>query len=558
MREDHSAPATTQSARMLRLGLYGVLTTYAALVLLGLLGQPVFAPDEPGHVHYGIALTQGRIPVIGETSAGQFPEISDADMLQIQSFHPPLYYLITGPIERIALETGLGYPLLLLTRLLNLALSALTVFMVGRIAWLLTSGTSQRRATIALAAAAVVGTVPALLIASGRVMNDSLAVALATGTLLVLVRSARAGLRLREVALIAALCTLGMLTRISFLPIWLLAIGAVAALSLWPGLRFGPPRTPWRTALGRASAVLAAPVAGAGWFYVLNVQRYGDITGGSGGKNLPVAADRTLDPAAADGPLLYLLDPASWWEQMQQYAGVNASSVREPLPLLNHVLIVAVVTLLLLGVLIRLFRWVDGGRPATDAVGSWCLVALALVAVATCLEMATHVTHKGWPNARYLLNGVAVWGIAAAGLAHTFGRRLAPYAVLLISFTGVLGYLTFLVTTLRWNEQLESLSWFDTIAGGMNMSGFPVPHVLTAILLVAVIAGLGLQARALIGLSRAEAAVATGRHAQGRPSRPAATEPHLPEPRLAPDAVQARIVRRTAATTHRRGDHPHD
>ncbi|MFI5626325.1 hypothetical protein ACIA03_22895 [Nocardioides sp. NPDC051685] len=534
---------------MMRLGLYGVLATYVALVLLGVLAQPIFAPDEAGHVHYGISLTQGRIPLVGETSASQFPEINPAEVLQIQSFHPPLYYVLSGPIQRLAMESGADYPLLLLTRLLNLAISALTVLLVGRIAWLVTSGTTRYRAAVVLAASAVAAGFPALLTTSGRMLNDPLAVALVTGTLLAIVHAARSGLRWRTVGLVALLCTLGMLTRISFAPVWLLAVGAVFTLTLWPGLNLAPLRTsPWRRALAHMAVVVAAPVAGAGWFYALNLSRYGDITGGAGGKDLPVAADRTLDPAAAHGPVLYLLEPDSWWEQMQQYAGVNASSVREPLPLFNTVLVIAVVAVMVVGILVRLLRRVEGHPPATDTIGTWCLVALALVAVAICLEMALHVTHKGWPNARYLLNAVSVWAIAAAGLAYTFGRRAGPCAVTLITFTGALGYLTLLVSTLRWNNELERLSWFDTIAGGMSMSDVPVPHLLTGMLLAVAVAGLGLQTAALIGLSHEPAA---GRHSVHDPEHAATSGAD----RRRNGESRARVLRRSAATSHRRGTH---
>ncbi len=102
--------------------------------------------------------------------------------------------------------------------------------------------------------------------------------------------------------MLAVLCTLGMLTRVTFLTVALVAVAATVALTLWPRLRLARPDPHLLAlALGRALAIVAAVAAGAGWFLLLNLHRYGDLTGGSAVYGLDSVEARDLAPGAAAG-----------------------------------------------------------------------------------------------------------------------------------------------------------------------------------------------------------------------------------------------------------------
>lgn len=507
---DGSAPTLR---RRVLVGVVGVVLLYGALILLQMVAVPVFvAPDEPAHVDYGIQLTHGTIPIAGSHYVPEFPRLGQRGPQHVSN-HPPLYYAITGPVERLAQVSAHPRLLLELTRLFGAVLTAATILLIGRTALLLIrrSAPPWLRATAAVGSAAVAACVPTLVASSSTIQNDSLEVLLAVLAMLLLVQAARSVLATRTVVTLAVVSALGMLTRISFAPVWALCVAGVLALTLWPELRLSRPSAgPIRRALLRVALVMVVPLAGSGWFYLLNLKRYGDLTGGSAVYDLPIVAERHLVPAATHGPLVYLLTPSTWWVQLKQVVGTGSPVAFGPnteglVPTALAGTLLAVLAIALVAAVLRL----RGGQAPVDTVGSWCLLVLLLAAAGSCLELAVHVTHKGSENNRYLLNGVAAWGAAVVILLLALGRRIAPYAITFVVAAESVGSASHAVQTLRRrgerNASLRDLtgrSWFDTLAEGAHRSGLPAPHLVVAALLVVAGIGLVLVLVSLLSLSR--------------------------------------------------------
>jgi hypothetical protein len=480
--------------RALRLGLAGALVLYGGLVLVWALGVPLFGPaDERAHVDYAWQVVHGHLPVAGTPFTAQFPELGQVDYVQHVSNHPPLWYVAAGSLLWLADQAGHPAAGLYAVRLANAALTLATVVVVARTGAEVAARADRRtRAAVAVGAALLAAVNPALVAASGAVQNDAPAVLLAALVVLVLARAARTGVDRRTVGLLALLCTLGMLTRVTFLTVTLAAVGAVVALTLWPGLRPSRPGSAaLRLALGRAGVVLAAVTAGAGWFLVLNLSRYGDLTGGSAVYAMDSVQDRTLAPGADAGPLGYLLTPNTWWVQLTQLAGPVPSVARGDVA---YVVTTVVLTALLVAGGVALVR--RRGAGLLDRPGTAVMLLLVLLAAGSMAKLAVHVTNRGGANQRYLLDSLAFWAVGAALLLVALGR-LAPYAVALAAALGATGSLAYAAGIVKRTDDLPNGSTAHAVREALATSVLPVPGLLVAGALSAVAAGLWCACRGL-------------------------------------------------------------
>lgn len=515
-----SPSAVGQSSSSARLGLIGALLVYTGLVLLSLVAQPLFITgDEAAHADYAFDVTHGSIPVVHSSRTHEFPELGQSGPRQYLSNHPPAYHALVGPLVRAADASEHPRAFLMLARALTAVLGGAVLLTLAATAATVFRERPRERAVAMIAAVSLAGSLPTLVRSASSIHNDALAVLTVCATVLMLARATRAGQRPGTVALVAVFCTLGMLTRISFLPVWLLAICAVVALELWPGLgRRRPGIAELRRGALAALAVTVVPLLGAGWFYALSLRRYGDLTGGSTVYASPLVAAREYLPGAEHGPLAYVLLPSSWWAQVKQLGGAGASL--SPAHPVHGALGAAAIGVLLLALVAGLRR---GGRHRglLDVPARWTMVLLALVAAATYAELAWHAAHKGSDSQRYLLNAIGLWAVGSATVVVSAPRRLVPYVVTLVaallSLGSVLrtaasheyaGHYRQVVFAVDPRAEPGSRGWYQTLVQGTELAGFPAAHLVVALLLLTVAVGLTLQFVAL----RRFAAPAPGSH----------------------------------------------
>jgi hypothetical protein len=523
-----SSPVARQPTNSARLGLIGAMLVYTGLVLLSLVAQPLFITgDESAHVDYAFDVTHGSIPVLGSSRTQEFPELGQDGQHQYLSNHPPAYHALVGPLVRAGAASEHPRAFLMLARVLTAVLGGAILLTLAATAGTVFRNRPRERAVAMITTASLAGSLAVLVGSASTIHNDALAVLMVCTTVLVLARAARAGQRPGTVALVAGFCTVGMLTRISFLPVWLLAIGAVTALELWPRLRRGRPGIgEIRHAALAALAVLVVPLLGAGWFYALSVRRYGDPTGGSAVYSGSVVARREYLPGAEHGPLAYMLTPSSWWAQVKQLGGAGASL--SPAHPIHAALGAAVLGILLLAVVAGFLRG-TGRSGLLDGPARWTIVALALVAVATFAELAWHASHKGSDSQRYMLDAIGFWAIASATVVASAPRRLAPYVVTvvaaLLSIGSVLrtvearefaGHFQQVVSAVDPRSEPADGGWYATLVQGTELAGFPAAHIVVTLLLLAVAVGLAVQ---LVALRRLNATPAPA-HRGSTPLQP--------------------------------------
>ena len=147
---------------------------------------------------------------------------------------PPLWFALAGALGRVTTAIGWGHaqrPGQLLAAAAGLAVCAL-VFLLARTLW------PERRA-LHLVALVLTAASPTLVRASAMYHPETLAVALATGGVLVAVRALRTRWTLAGAAVSGALLGLACLTRAWALPV-LVAVVAVAALDALARRRWAP------------------------------------------------------------------------------------------------------------------------------------------------------------------------------------------------------------------------------------------------------------------------------------------------------------------------------
>ncbi len=212
---------TELSTRAYRLAICGVLAAEAALLLWNawrydwLRGYDAYANDQ----YARIVSTDLRLPSAAESG----------------SWHtPPLWFVLAGALRRLATTEGWGSPQRpgqLLAAAAGLATCAL-VLLLARQLW-------PGRRGLHLVALVLAASSPALVRASAMYHPETLAVALATGGVLLAVRALRTRWTLWSSLAAGALLGLASLTRAWALPV-LVAVAVAAVLDAWGRRRWAP------------------------------------------------------------------------------------------------------------------------------------------------------------------------------------------------------------------------------------------------------------------------------------------------------------------------------
>ncbi len=249
-------------------------------------------PDENDHVYYAYFLhSTGRMPVIKGTAEGLGRTVHDEAVL---AHHPPLYYLIESPLcgdrlpswrlnpafgtdtpsgdlhklhgadetEHESAEIAALRRMRFISVLCGLVSVALTWFL-GRQLW-------PERPAIAGVAALLLACVPEWSWMHGTVENGNLATTLALGATVLLLGAVRIrAMSVARGAWIGVLVGAALLTKLTSIFLGPLCVLCwLIALVRWPDKR--------RTLIAGCTA-LGVIVAISGWFFVRNVEFYGEV-----------------------------------------------------------------------------------------------------------------------------------------------------------------------------------------------------------------------------------------------------------------------------------------
>ncbi len=478
---------TARERRLVRLGVGGALVMYAALAVLQVFAvAPFLTQDESAHVDYAVRVAEGHLPEAG-TQEGPRYLSGQPRTGQYVANHPPLYHAVSGVILRLGMDDHDRDTGFYAARLLTAAFTLVTIVLVAALS-LMVGG--RRRAVLAVGAAALTAVFSPLTFASATIQNDSLAAMFATAALVALVRIVLRGSDRWSLAALCGCCALGALTRATMLPIVaVVALALVAAAVIRPDGR--PLGGRLATGFAQAGLVVGTTLLVAGWFYVLNIDRYGDAIGGS--VVYANVVDRAGEPSS--GSILHFLaDPGSWAQLWRQsFGGLpsrNQSSARSSawIASLAGVLVAA-------GAITACVRSARARRasspgprqsPAPRRPLMLARLSVAGALVACIAEISVHVTNGGAPHGRYLSPGIAALaiGVAAALLALPLLRGLAAFFTVLGA--QVWASLAFEAGILRRVASLAHATSFDLFSRSLTHNGVPfAPGLLVALLGVA-------------------------------------------------------------------------
>lgn len=269
------------------------------VLLLGVLGfamsaqvaiamPALFKADERAHAAYAVALSQGTLPTIDTDipdDPARYPQLAEslfgADEAHRDIWvanHPPLFYVMSLPLVWLGDAVGSPGLTLLGMRLLNALGFALTTIMVG----LLARELVPRRPVVPVIASAMCIGCGAMTFVGGGIYNDGWSSAAAFMTLYLGFRMIRQSVTRERLIAAAAVGVAAAGFRSTGL-VAVLFLGACVLVAMWlrePSLRTFLRSTFWR-AVGVAACIGMAPVVVFGWFYVRNIQIYGDPTASS-------------------------------------------------------------------------------------------------------------------------------------------------------------------------------------------------------------------------------------------------------------------------------------
>ncbi|KJE23804.1 putative membrane protein (DUF2142) [Frankia torreyi] len=511
---------------------------------LGLLVAAVVPPftgaDEAQHTAYALELAHGSLPQLDTPVRARVPGmpglpascraspaqaraavdahadglcgvrlgrgLSNFDLVYTAN-HPPLFYAV----EAVPLRTGeaSGHPLagFRAARVVNVLLGVGVVVATAA----LCRGLLPRRPGVAVGAAAVIGTVGLVVVTSGQIYNDTLAMATVTGLLAVTVALARRGPSPRILAGLAVLGPAAAASRAS---------GAVALAAVVPAVaaavalhtRGSRARRAGR-GLAAAGGLLALTVAAVGWFYLRNQRRYGD----------PTASERIADmfPLGGAHPSIWqvLRNGDLWWYVYRGFFG-------RPTLVTGHAEQVAVGIAVVTGAGLAAAalracarRRSTGGAPSPSAAdpsggsgggggssnsgggGGGAVVGWLLVAGHCLLVVATlvgYVAAGGASFTRYLLPMAPVLaiGVAASCRALPLGRHGLPTLAVVAAMAACT--LVLIGRELAWKRPaLAPLALPDRLRAAWALGGPGSPRVGLAVLAAAAIVAAALLAAAL-------------------------------------------------------------
>lgn len=445
-------------------GALGVVLVFVAAGSLNLWAMPILAPnDEARHMGYAMALAEGRIPHVLEPIDLEATKLGylRGTNIQAAAAHPPLYHaLVALPLKASAnadkIWVGVRF-----ARVLSLLFGVASVLYAFRLLRSLLPG----RDDLSLSATALVACFPVYVGSSSIAYGDSLGALAFVATLSSTVDVALKGMTVRRYALACFWFAVASLTR---LPVLVSAAPALLALGL-------PRLLSSQGSLGRRLAKASVPVLGAGlsgalaggWFYVLNIRRYGDPSASA-----PLLARLEREPIPV-GDLLLSTD----WQRMLEYQWGSLIGMVRKYPFgaqFARVLLYLVVSGLVIH-LVRLVRERRAGvaRPRAPAPHALTFArAIAAACVFACVALLFVFRSKGGlMTARYTMPFAWAIGLLVA-FAMSWPRR--P-----IYLQTVLSAALFLlhVTITQYAPETPSPTFDDTRLGlALHEAGIPYPE----------------------------------------------------------------------------------
>ncbi|NLV54546.1 MAG: phospholipid carrier-dependent glycosyltransferase [Acidimicrobiales bacterium] len=420
-------------------GLLGATLLLGGLGLHLALSAGSYRWDEPAHVGYVVSLRQGVLPTI-DTRLPHDPSSPELDALRNRppsgfsspdvyvANNPPFTYLAHQPLAALTSWLGMEGGPLLGVRIGGVLGAMAAVPFTYLLTWELT-----RRRDAALVAAALLASTPAVAAVTSYASLDGPALATAAAVAWALVRLLVRPYSDRDALLLGLGCAASAAVRPMGLA-FAVAAGTIGVVAVVAAERRAAP------AIGAAWRIGLPTVVLTGWFYVLNVVRYGDLTGsdalfakfGFEGRGAGVGfGDVLLSRRSLVDPLGFVLRDD--YRVTAFGFGASDAGIRVAVLVLAAWLVAAVVASV---------RPPDRPGPSRrgpsrppEAV-AW--VALAALAAVPSVLLAVHVAGGGGGHPRYLFPMLPILAAGVAGLLVRIHRWVPPVVVAAAVVSGLL------------------------------------------------------------------------------------------------------------------------
>lgn len=416
---------TFVSAHRATLGVTG-----AVLLLVGgswyqaLVTPPYRFIDEQAHAGYVLEVQGGHLPTIDTPIDGAAggSALRTRLLSEPQRRHdvwvannPPLTYVLAAGPSALTRALGISGGPLMGLRLVNVLATGVAIGLI----FLLGRDLADGDATIGLVAAGLVAASPHLGFVAALGFNDGVSFLASVAVLLALARVLGAGPPVdarRSVILLGLACAFAGGTRPMTL-MFAMTAGALGFAWVW-----------WRRqapVLWSLAWVALPTLITSGWFYVLNVHRYGDPTG----------SDALFDKFGREpsGSLLSALTRISTWESSFRTIVTRrfeAPTSTDPYRWYQIALVIAIVGVIAAVVLVALSavrnRGTGGGLPVPAWIGTGIVSSMPVVLT------AQHRAGGGAPHPRYLLPVLPFVAIAVALPLVRLGTRWAGLALVVV------------------------------------------------------------------------------------------------------------------------------
>lgn len=413
--------------RRVVVGLVGaMMMTGGAGVYLAFLTPP-YGGDEPAHVGYVMSVRGGHLPDVDTPipDRGRSPELDFAARRGAAAArrggtffspdvyvanNPPFVYLLDIPAAHLTLRAGIPGGRLLGVRLMGVVASSLALVFTYLLGWEL-----SRSQLVGLSAAGIQGALIAIPVISSVASLDGQALAATTAITWALVRVLRRGNPV-DVTLLGVACAVGAAVRPMSLA-FALAAGVLAVPSL---TRRWPPRI----LIGLLARLAVPTVVLVGWFYILNMVRYGDPTGSNALLEKFSMTSRSRSWWGFLGSKRSVINPLGFMLYDGYKPGFFVTTVW------SRLTAYASLTVLAVAISVNHTRFSTHRDPDLDAgAGPAVGGVLVLLCSVPVLLLTTHAAAGGGAHPRYLLPVLPVLCWALAVVVARIYRLLPALAV---------------------------------------------------------------------------------------------------------------------------------
>lgn len=416
-----------------------------ASVARALMTEPLGGNDETAHLDYAYQVWLGRLPVF-EDGVVLTPGFGSSPPVQWVAQHPPLFYVLLAPIVGPLVDGQHMFAAVIAARFANALVAAATVLAVW---WAVRQCWPDAR-RLAAAAAVVTSLTGMIILVGGAVYNDLLASTFSALALGLAARMLRRGISWGTAAAAVLVAVGGMSTRLSLA----VFVGVMVVAALLSARRGESTPRAWAMRIGTAFALVVAPVAAIGWFYLRNVRLTGGITGGH-----PDWAAENL--GRVDRSAVEVVSDTRFWSGLFSIFRIDSpADGYAPWLLLLIPIGSAVVAAIV---------WAVRGRrsPVSRALVLVGVMVVGVTVVVVAMQIS-YVTTGGAANTRYALPLIALLA-AAVAVGLTAWRRLAPVLLSLWAVGAAATYTASFsvplpITTSPWAEGMKWAAYALSLA----------------------------------------------------------------------------------------------